>query len=80
MHSQSETRITARLSKEKNTYNLFDFWMNADEYAAKRISKDAKKIWKEVSMYEEQFCLYLQCKLPHELLCYLSLGGSVSAL
>ena len=44
LHSQSETRITTRFTKEKDTYNLSDFWMNADDYAAKKTSKDAEKI------------------------------------
>ena len=42
-----------------STYNLSDFWMNADDYAAKRTSKDAEKIWKEVSKYEEQILSFL---------------------
>ena len=48
------------------TYNLSDFWMNADDYAAKRTSKDVDKIQKEVSMYEAKKLSFLQCKLPHE--------------
>ena len=54
-----------------STYNLSDFWMNADDYAAKRTSKDAEKIHKEGPMNEVQNCLFLQCKLPHEILCFL---------
>ena len=42
-----------------STYNLSDFWMNADDYAAKRTSKDAEKIQKEVSMYEAQKLSFL---------------------
>ena len=41
------------------TYNLSDFWMNADDYAAKRTSKDAEKIKKEVPMYEAQKLSFL---------------------
>ena len=59
LHSQSETRITTRFTKEKDTYNLSDFWMNADDYAANGTSKDAEKIWKEVSKYEEQILSFL---------------------
>ena len=65
LHFQSETRLHIRIQKEMDTYNLSDFWMNADEYAAKRTSKDAEKIQKEVPMYEDQNYLFLQCKLPH---------------
>ena len=60
-----------RLHKEMSTYNLSDFWMNADDYAAKRTSKDAEKIHKEMPMNEAQNLSFLQCKLPHGLLCFL---------
>ena len=42
-----------------STYNLSDFWMNADDYAAKRTSKDAEKIKKEVPMNEAQKLSFL---------------------
>ena len=41
------------------TYNLSDFWMNADDYAAKRTSKDVEKIKKEVPMIEAQNLSFL---------------------
>ena len=37
-----------KIKKETGTYNLSDFGMDADEYAAKRIFKDAEKICKIV--------------------------------
>ena len=42
-----------------STYNLSDFWMNVDDYAAKRTSKDAEKIKKEVPMIEAQKTVFL---------------------
>ena len=42
-----------------STYNLSDFWMNADDYAAKRTSKDAEKISKEVLMIQVQKLSFL---------------------
>ena len=40
----SEARNQSRVTKEKGTYNLSDFWMNANVCTAKRTSKDAEKI------------------------------------
>ena len=53
------------------TYNLSDFWMNADDYAAKRTSKDAEKIQKEVLRMKFQILSFLQHKLPHGFPCFL---------